>query len=193
MFTGIITAQETVASTAKENEMVNVVISRPKKWELEVGESININGVCSTVTEMTADDFTVAYMPESLRLTTASELEKGSKVNLERSLQMKDLLSGHTVSGHTDTTGQIKEIVEEGDSYTLTISYDKPQYIIHKGSVAVNGISLTAINPTDDTFQVSLIPHTWENTNLSSLKVGDLVNIEYDMIAKYIERQQKYV
>lgn len=158
----------------------------------EIGESVLVDGVCSTIIATQKGRFTVQYMPETLRLTTLDSKHVGDLVNIERSMTMTTLLSGHVVSGHVDATAALESIAPDGNAFTLTFalaSEDGAQYLVHKGSVAINGVSLTVIMPTRRTFSVSLIPHTWQVTNLHTLKVHDLVNIEFDMIAKYVERQ----
>lgn len=155
-----------------------------------IGESILVDGVCSTIIAIKDGFFTVEYMPETLRLTTFGGRREGDMVNLERSMTLETLISGHVVSGHVDTTAQLKSIVDDGIAKTLEFEISTGgQYLIHKGSVTINGISLTVIAPTHNTFSVSIIPHTWQVTNLHEVKIGGSVNIEFDMLAKYIERQ----
>lgn len=192
MFTGIISAIAPIQKITLKNGNSIFSISLPPKWDLEIGESINVNGVCSTVIQYTDSSFDVEYMQETLRLTTMNEQVEGAFVNLEKSVTMQTALSGHIVSGHVDTTGVIQDIQQEGDSYRITVTHDAPQYVIHKGSIAINGVSLTVIDPTDHLFSVALIPHTWQETQFSFLKEGERVNLEYDMIAKYIERYNIY-
>lgn len=195
MFTGIIASCQPLHDSTDHSGIRRCVIALPEGWHLDIGESVNCNGVCSTVTTCTATDFTVEYMPETLRLTTWNNLQKTATINLERSVRMQDVLSGHLVSGHVDTMGRIVAIQPDGDAHLVTIQFptEFALYLIPKGSVTVNGISLTVVQPTDNTFQVAIIPHTWERTNLSLLQVGDSVNLEFDQIAKYIAKQLPYV
>ncbi|PIW37095.1 MAG: riboflavin synthase [Candidatus Kerfeldbacteria bacterium CG15_BIG_FIL_POST_REV_8_21_14_020_45_12] len=194
MFTGIIKACQEVASISKEGGILSVQIKLPNGWELEIGESINVNGVCSTVVIASQEHFVVEYMPETLKLTTIGQISHGDFVNLERSLTLTDLISGHLVSGHVDGVSEVIDVREDAGSFLITLAIPErgAKYLIHKGSVAVNGISLTVIDPTTSSFQVAIIPHTWKETNLHKLVAGDKVNLEYDIMAKYIERMQNY-
>jgi len=195
MFTGIIAACQKIQKIVDENAMRHMTIALPSDWQLHIGESVNVDGVCSTVVAIGAADFTVTYMPETLRLTTLSTKQDYDNVNLERSLRLNDLVSGHLVSGHSDSLATVASMHQDGDSMVLTFEYPKEfaKYVVPKGSVAINGVSLTVINPTDRQFSVAIIPHTWEHTNLSALREVDTVNVEYDLIAKYLFRQHPYV
>lgn len=190
MFTGIITARQTVTDIEKNGTNTIFRIHKPKEWNLEIGESISINGVCSTVIAEDVNTFAVEYMPETLRITTLGHIQAGQFVNTERSMQLGDLVSGYLVSGHIEGQGVIESIEADGDSYRIAIRYPESakQYFIHKGGVTVDGIALTVIEPTDTTFTVAIIPHTWEHTTIQYWNVGDAVNLEFDMIAKYVER-----
>ena len=190
MFTGIVTAYEEIKTITNKNGNTFFDIATPEHWHVEVGESVLVNGVCSTVLESDSASFQVEYMPETLRLTTVGMQKEGSRVNLERSMKLDDLLSGYVVYGHIDGMGTVDAIEEDGDSHiiTLTHSAEFDRYIISKGAIVINGVALTAINPKPTQFQVAIIPHTWEHTNLQHVQVGDRVNLEYDVIAKYIEK-----
>ncbi len=190
MFTGIIKELVRANRIVKTSKSMVVQFPIPKGWKLEDGESINIDGVCSTVTNLTKNSFKVFYMAETLDKTSFSRLDTDHLFNLERSLKASDLMGGHFVSGHTDTTGIVKSVKAENEAKVVTISLAKEftRYLIYKGSVAVNGVSLTVVSVTGKEFVISLIPHTLSQTNLEALETGDLVNIEVDMLAKYIER-----
>ncbi len=190
MFTGIITATQTITAIQKNGSNSIFRIHKPREWNLEIGESISIDGVCSTVIAEDVDTFAVEYMPETLRITTLGDKQAGQFVNTERSMQLGDLVSGYLVSGHVEGQGVIQSIAPDGDSYRIQIAYPATakQYFIHKGGVTVDGIALTVVEPTDEHFTVAIIPHTWENTTIQYWKVGDAVNLEFDMIAKYVER-----
>jgi riboflavin synthase len=192
MFTGIIAARQHILSIEEKNGNNLFLVETPPGWTFTIGESVNVDGVCSTVIEQSTDGYTVEYMPETLKVATLGESVPGDTVNLERSLTMGDMLSGHIVSGHVDAQGQLTTVVTEGDSHLMTFTHDSPQYLIHKGSVTINGVSLTVIDPTETTFSVAIIPHTWDNTNLSKLSVGSKVNLEYDLFAKYAQQQAHY-
>lgn len=188
MFGGIIAASEPIRECEYQNAGARFVIQKPFSWDSSIGESIAVDGVCSTVINSTRDSFVVQYIPETLRVTNLISKQKNDIVNLERSLRLNDFVSGHLVTGHIDTTGRVERVDIDGDSHVLTIVHPKEfrRFLIHKGSVALNGISLTVIDPIEDRFSVAIIPHTWEQTNCRQLRVNDVVNIEYDQVAKYL-------
>lgn len=194
MFTGIIESIQPIHAIAKGDGGITVAIVLPELWQLKKGESISVNGVCSTVVEITPTTFTVQYMPETLHRTTAKQYTQGTRVNLERSLTLNDRISGHIVTGHVDSIGTIDQITTDGNSHTFVIQHDKAnaKYLIDKGSIAINGISITVIQPTEYTFTVAIIPQTWQHTTMQLLHDGDEVNIEYDQFAKYVERMTHY-
>lgn len=156
----------------------------------QLGDSIAVNGICLTVTNITNDSFTADVMPETFRKTALGSLKYGSNVNLERALCLNSRLGGHIVSGHIDGTGTIKEFKNEGNAIIMSIKAPHAllKYVIPKGSIAIDGISLTVVSVTADEFSVSLIPHTRLVTCLKDKKMGDAVNLETDVIAKYIEK-----
>lgn len=194
MFTGIISSCEPIYQIEENNGNRILTISKPTEWMLRVGESVNVNGVCSTVVESDASTFRVEYMPETLRLTTMRHVSVGAHMNLERSMTLNDLLSGHLVYGHVDAMGTIDRIVDDGESHIVTIVHDArdAHLLISKGSITINGISLTVVNPTETEFSVAIIPHTWEATNTHNWKKEDAVNLEYDMLAKYISNMMQH-
>ena len=157
---------------------------------LKIGDSVAVNGACLTVVKMSSDGFTADVMPETVRLTNIGSLNAGDKVNLERTLRLCDGLDGHIVSGHVEGLGMIA--AQRNDSIVVVVTIDTPQellkYIIKKGSIAIDGISLTVIEVTSSTFSVSLIPHTAKETTLGFKTVGDTVNLETDILGKYVER-----
>jgi riboflavin synthase len=160
----------------------------PEGWKLSSGQSIAVDGVCSTVVEVGAGVFMVEYMRETMAKTTAGNYQEGSKVNLERSLTLQDFIDGGLVSGHVDATGAIEEIVILGETKEMVISFsaELKKYITPKGSIVVNGVSLTVVDTQGNSFRVALIPYTLEYTNLALLEEGSLVNIEVDMLARYV-------
>lgn len=191
MFSGIIQSLGTVEKITHLDESAEMVIrSGSEMSDFELGESIAVNGVCLTVREAGRNDFTVDLGTETLNRTSFKEVQSGSKVNLERSLTPSQKISGHFVSGHIDQVGKIVEI--QNKTGEVLFRFEHPAelrpFIIEKGSVAVDGISLTVFSCRDDRFSVSIIPFTIEHTNLGSRKIGDLVNIECDMIGKYVYR-----
>jgi riboflavin synthase len=190
MFSGIIEKIGFVASIRDApNERV-VSIGTPPGWRFADGESVAVEGVCSTVQARRLGTFRVVYMSETLRRTTLAALERGSPVNLERSLRLNGLVGGHLVQGHVDATGTIQNIREEGHAriYDIRVPARFTRYIVEKGSIAVDGISLTVASATGSGFTVSLLAYTLARTTLGGKKPGRRVNIEVDMIAKYIER-----
>ena len=187
MFTGII---EEVGHVARIGGGSLVIDCQKVLEDVHLGDSIAVNGVCLTVTRFDRSSFTADVMPETVRRTSLAELKKGSPVNLERALTLASRLGGHIVSGHIDGTGEIVKFADEGNAILMTISADSSllRYIVEKGSVALDGISLTVAAVTDSDFTVSLIPHTREVTNLGSKKVGSSINIEADVLGKYVEK-----
>jgi riboflavin synthase len=191
MFTGIIEEIGTVKSVTKGAKSFSMMITADVVASgLRTGESVNTNGACLTVTSLGNDSFTVDVMPETMRQTNLGTLKQGSPVNLERALQLSSRLGGHLVSGHIDGTGLIRNVKKEDNAVWITVKAGAEilRYIIPKGSVSVDGISLTVVHVDQDSFNVSLIPHTMTVTTLKEKKPGDTVNIECDMVAKYIEK-----
>jgi len=188
MFTGIITKISTVERASEKDGSFFVLIKKPKGWKVKLGESISINGVCSTVKNLSKDSFEVEYMPETLKKTTAGTFTKGRVVNLEKSLTLNQLLDGHIVQGHIDARGKIIEIQNVKKSKVMKIQAPKKvlALIVEKGSVSVDGISLTVVEVKKNWFSISLVEYTLENTNLGTIKKGTEVNIETDILAKYI-------
>lgn len=191
MFTGIIEEKGIVHSIRQGQNSARLVIYASKVLEgLHIGDSINTNGSCLTVVHFDHKGFEVDIMAETMRRTNLHLLKNGSIVNLERALQLNSRLGGHMVSGHIDGTGVITKFTKEDISTWITIKADKEimRYIIHKGSIALDGVSLTVASLTADEFSVSIIPHTSHETTLLKKKPGDLINIECDLIGKYVEK-----
>ncbi len=193
MFTGIIAAvgeiQNITAADDKKNHSVFVRIKKPKGWNVKLGESVNIDGVCSTVKSMQRDSFEVEYMPETLKKTAVQFLRRSGAVNLERALRANDRLSGHLVQGHVDTTGRVTALKRAGDSLVMKINFPGGyrRFVARKGSITVNGVSLTVVDAGSAWFTVSLVAFTLEHTNLHRLRKGDRVNIEVDVLARYLD------
>ncbi|MFZ2188047.1 MAG: riboflavin synthase [Candidatus Moraniibacteriota bacterium] len=190
MFTGIITKISTIETASEKGGSFFVVIKKPKNWKVKLGESISVNGVCSTVKNISKNSFEVEYMPETLKKTTAGTFAKGRMVNLEKSLTLNQLLDGHIVQGHIDARGKIVEIQKVKKSKVMKIQAPKKvlDLIVEKGSVSVDGISLTVVEAKKDWFSISLVEYTLNNTNLGTIKEGAEVNIETDILAKYIHK-----
>ncbi|MBR1729938.1 MAG: riboflavin synthase [Selenomonadaceae bacterium] len=191
MFTGII------EEVGKFDSLINGSIKiRCEKIlsDMKIGDSISTNGICLTVTTFDQKSFTADVMPETIRRTSLENLKSGDLVNLERALQINDRFGGHIVSGHIDGVGKILSMKSEGNAVIVNIEAEKKllKYIVEKGSVALDGMSLTVVNVSDKNFSVSLIPHTRDVTNFKQKKISSLVNIETDLIAKYIERLMNF-
>ena len=187
MFTGIVEEKGKVISA----ENGKICISASKVLEnTNVGDSIAVNGVCLTVTQLTSSTFTADVMNETLNRSNLGSLKKDSSVNLERAMSLNGRFGGHIVSGHIDGTGIIKKIVNDSNAVWIYIQAKEKilKLIVEKGSVAIDGVSLTVAKVFSDQFAVSIIPHTGEETTLLSKKIGDSVNLENDVIAKYVER-----
>ncbi|MBI2037380.1 MAG: riboflavin synthase [Candidatus Magasanikbacteria bacterium] len=193
MFTGIIKKTSVVKDIYKKNENLFASISKEKDWPVELGQSIAINGVCSTVKSFDKNSFLVEWMPETLKKTSVNSFKKGTMVNLETSLNLSTMLDGHIVQGHVDTVGKVVEIKPKKDSKVIKIKLPSQfmKFIADKGSVAVDGVSLTVVDTGKDWFTVSLVSYTIENTNFKNTKKGDLVNIETDVLAKYLYKLMK--
>lgn len=191
MFTGIIEELGRVRSLEQRGENARLVIEAHMVTEdAQNGDSIAVNGVCLTALEIKPDSFAADVSKETLLRSTLGSLKPGSPANLERAVTPATRLGGHIVQGHVDARGKFLSVEDHGESWTVRIGYPKEiaRYLVFKGSVAVEGISLTIANLTDDYFEIAVIPKTWEVTNFSRLKPGDEVNLEVDVIAKYVER-----
>jgi riboflavin synthase len=191
MFTGIIEELGTISSFTKINQGAKIEILAPSILsDAKIGDSIAVNGVCLTVVTKTNSSFVADLSDETLKLTSLKQLKLGSKVNLERPMQPQARFGGHLVQGHVDGIAKYKGANQVGEGYDVKIEFPFAlgKYIVHKGSITVDGISLTVASLTENSFEIAIIPHTWKNTNLSSLSIGDEVNLEVDVIAKYVEK-----
>lgn len=191
MFTGIVEEIGTVVSISKGAKSSKLTLQGDIIFsDMHIGDSIAVNGVCLTVTEKTSNTFTVDVMAETLRRSSLGLLSKGSKINMERAMAANGRFGGHIVSGHIDGTGEIESFVKEDNAVWVTIKTPAKllKYIIEKGSIAIDGISLTVAYVDNRCFKVSLIPHTGANTTLLTKKAGDIVNLENDIVGKYIDK-----
>ena len=191
MFTGIIEEIGTIRKIQREDKGARLFIGAKKILEdVKIGDSIAVNGVCLTVTSFRNTEFTADVMNETLERSTFTNLKSGSRVNLERAMAADGRFGGHIVAGHIDGIGKIVHIIKDGIAiwYVIQASQGMLRYVVEKGSVAVDGISLTVAGVGEDTFSVSTIPHTIQETVLQDRKVGDEVNLENDIVGKYIER-----
>jgi riboflavin synthase len=190
MFTGIIETVGEVAEIKPTTGGIRLRLTTELSPELTPGDSLAVNGVCLTVVAADADGVHMDVSPETLRVSSLGSLKRGSGVNLERPMRADSRVDGHFVQGHVDATGAIEEIRQDGDSWWLTVKYPPSlaAHIVRKGSIAIDGISLTVAGVDDRRFDVQIIPFTWAHTNLKSAKVNDLVNLESDMLGKYVLR-----
>ena len=187
MFTGIIESISTVVSLKNEGSNLNISCKSEITNELKIDQSLSHNGVCLTVVKIEDDIYTVTAIKETLEKSNLGGLKKGDKVNLERSMKLGDRLDGHIVQGHVDQKAKCTNIVEENGSWMFTFEYKPSDNItVEKGSVCVNGASLTVVNSKDYSFSVAIIPYTYNNTNFHTFEVGTTVNVEFDIIGKYI-------
>ena len=199
MFSGIIEEYAEVVAVVKDRENLHITMKCSFVNELKIDQSVSHNGVCLTVVSKTDDTYTVTAMKETIDRSNIGLFKAGDKVNVERSMMMNGRLDGHIVQGHVDQTATCVAVEDADGSWTYTFKYafDKEMakrgYImVDKGSVTVNGVSLTVCNPTEDTFQVNIIPYTYEYTNFHTFEVGTIVNLEFDIIGKYISRMIQY-
>lgn len=195
MFTGLIEEIGEIKSIEKATKSAKITIKSEKVLQgIKLGDSICTNGVCLTVTEFTNNTFSVDVMAETVRSSNLGKLKSGSKVNLERALKLEDRLGGHIVSGHIDGIGTIVDLQNEENATWVSVktTEDILKYIVHKGSITIDGISLTVAYVDESVFKVSIIPHTKGETTLVIKKIGDEVNLESDMMAKYVEKLLKY-
>ena len=195
MFSGIIETMATAVAIEKDQENVNFTLSSPIAPQLKPAESLAHNGVCLTVVTVDGNTYTTTAMRETLQKTNLGDLHIGDEVNVERPLAVSARLDGHIVQGHVDETAVCTNVEDAEGSYIYTFEYPlnremarKGYFCVDKGSVTVNGVSLTVCNPTDNTFQVNIIPFTYEHTNFHAIKPGTRVNIEFDILGKLVSR-----
>tara|TARA_Y100000385_G_scaffold22145_1_gene21601 strand:- start:4028 stop:4615 length:588 start_codon:yes stop_codon:yes gene_type:complete len=190
MFTGIIEAFGRVVALENIGGNLNINIESELSTELKVDQSVSHNGVCLTVVKCDSKNYTVTAIEETLTKTNLDSLKLGSLINLERAMKLGDRLDGHMVQGHIDQTARCIESIAKDGSWIFTFDYDKQSdhITIEKGSITINGVSLTVVNSKDHQFSVAIIPYTYKFTNFNQLKVGDYVNLEFDLIGKYLSK-----
>lgn len=198
MFSGIVEEYAEVVKVVKEQENLHLTLKCSFVDELKIDQSVSHNGVCLTVVSIQDGTYTVTAMKETIERSNIGLLKPGDKVNVERSMMMNGRLDGHIVQGHVDQTAVCTAIEDADGSWYFTFKYDfnpemakRGYFTVDKGSVTVNGVSLTVCDPTEDTFQVAIIPYTYEHTNFHTLSVGSVVNIEFDIIGKYLSRMMQ--
>jgi riboflavin synthase len=191
VFTGLVEEVGVVRRIERARDSAHIRIAAEKILaDIQLGDSIAVNGACLTVVSYSKGEFVADAVPETLRRTALGSLQPGDRVNLERALSLHSRLGGHIVSGHVDGLGYIREQGSEGIAsvYTIETSPDLMRYIVDKGSICVDGVSLTVMDTRENTFRVSIIPHTGQHTSLSDARIGQAVNLECDIIAKYVEK-----
>lgn len=195
MFSGIVEEYAEVVRVEKDQENLHLTLKCSFVDELKIDQSVSHNGVCLTVVKIENGTYTVTAMRETIERSNIGLLQVGDKVNVERSMMMNGRLDGHIVQGHVDMTAHCVDIKDADGSwyYTFQYVYDREMaqrgyFTVDKGSITVNGVSLTVCNPTEDTFQVAIIPYTYEHTNFHTFRVGSIVNLEFDILGKYISR-----
>lgn len=190
MFTGIIEAVGRVAAIKYEQSNVIFEIESPVSHELKIDQSITHNGACLTVTAVNGNVHSVTAIAETMEKTNLGDLKVGSLVNLERCMQLNGRFDGHIVQGHVDQTATCTKVIEDDGSWRYYFQYDSKNgnFTVEKGSVCINGVSLTVVNSKDDSFSVAIIPYTYEHTSFKTLQEGDQVNLEFDIIGKYLQK-----
>ena len=188
MFTGIIEQLGLITGIEKQNDNIHFTVKSNFTNELKVDQSVAHNGTCLTVVSINGEEYTVTAIHETLEKTNLGEWSIGTKVNLERCMQMNGRLDGHIVQGHVDTTAICSAIEDQNGSWKFTFTYTTDQVIVEKGSVTVNGVSLTVVDSKEKQFSVCIIPYTFEHTNFHQINVGDKINLEFDIIGKYVAK-----
>ena len=189
MFTGIIENMSEVVEVKQNKNNLDVIFKSDLISELKIDQSISHNGVCLTIADIYDNTYLVNIIKETLDKSNLGLLKKGDHVNIERSMILNARIDGHIVQGHVDQTAVCRNIIEKGGSYEMTFEYEDSENVtVEKGSICINGISLTVFNSKENNFSVAIIPYTWDNTNLKNVKIGDTVNLEFDILGKYIAK-----
>ena len=194
MFTGIIETLGIIKNMETQQDNMNVTVSSSLTHELKIDQSLAHNGICLTVIDINDKEYTVTAISETIAKTNLSEWRIGDEINLERAMKLGDRLDGHIVQGHVDQKGNCTSFEETNGSWYFTFKYDPSlnNITIEKGSITVNGVSLTVVNSNENEFSVAIIPYTFEHTNFKNIKVGTIVNLEFDVIGKYITRLHSF-
>lgn len=194
MFTGIIESIGTISNLKSELNNLHITVNSSLTSELKIDQSVAHNGVCLTVVAITDDEYTVTAIKETLDKTNLNKLKIGDAVNLERAMKLGDRLDGHIVQGHVDQTAICINIEEANGSWIFTFNYDASlnNITIEKGSITINGTSLTVVNSRKDSFSVAIIPYTYNHTNFNTFEIGTVVNLEFDVLGKYVSRLMEF-
>lgn len=190
MFTGIIETLGIIKDLKKDNDNLDITVSSNITHELKIDQSVAHNGVCLTVVAINNDEYTVTAIRETINKTNLADWKIGNLINLERGMKVGDRLDGHIVQGHVDQTGICKSVEEANGSWYFTFGYESNinNITIEKGSITVNGVSLTVVNSKEKEFSVAIIPYTFEHTNFKNVKIDTIVNLEFDVVGKYVAR-----
>ena len=188
MFTGIIECLASVKKVEKEKGNLNLVLESPITRELKIDQSLCHNGVCLTVVDIKDDIYTVTVIQESLSRSNLGKLIPGDIVNIERSMSVNSRFDGHVVQGHVDEVAVCSEVQETNGSWKYVFKHNKENITVEKGSITINGVSLTVVDSSSDSFSVAIIPYTYENTNFKTIEPGSVVNLEFDILGKYIAK-----
>ena len=192
MFTGIIENLAKIISINKSKSNLDITLSSSLTSEFKIDQSISHNGICLTITNIDGNNYTVTAIEETINKTTINSWKKGDFVNLERAMKLGDRLDGHMLQGHVDQIGTCVDFTMKDGSWEYVIQYEKSENItVEKGSIAVNGVSLTVIDSKTSSFKVAIIPYTYEHTNFKTLRKGDLINLEFDILGKYLYKMSK--
>ena len=194
MFTGIIETLGIIKNMKTQQDNMNVTVSSSLTHELKIDQSLAHNGICLTIIDINDKEYTVTAISETIAKTNLSEWRIGDEINLERAMKLGDRLDGHIVQGHVDQKGNCTSFEETNGSWYFTFEYDPSlnNITIEKGSITVNGVSLTVVNSNENEFSVAIIPYTFEHTNFKNIKVGTIVNLEFDVVGKYITRLHSF-
>lgn len=192
MFTGIIENVAKIISINKSKSNLDITLSSSLTSEFKIDQSISHNGICLTIINIDGNNYTVTAIEETINKTTINSWKKGDSVNLERAMKLGDRLDGHMIQGHVDQIGTCVDFTMKDGSWEYVIQYEKSENItVEKGSIAVNGVSLTVIDSKTNSFKVAIIPYTYEHTNFKTLRKGDLINLEFDILGKYLYKMSK--
>jgi riboflavin synthase len=192
MFTGIIENLAKIISIKKSKGNLDITLSSSLTSEFKIDQSISHNGICLTITNIDGNKYTVTAIEETINKTTINSWKKGDSVNLERAMKLGDRLDGHMIQGHVDQIGTCVDFTMKDGSWEYVIQYEKSENItVEKGSIAVNGVSLTVIDSKTNSFKVAIIPYTYEHTSFKTLRKGDLINLEFDILGKYLYKMSK--